>query len=167
MLRLPALLRPTALLMAFAVALLLAASVAQAHEIVSADGLRISHAFATPTPPGAPNGAAYMDISAKDAPVRLTGASSPICDAVEVHSMAMTNGTMQMRRIESLIVPSGETVKLRPGGGAHLMLIGLEKPLVAGERFPLTLEFANHDSVEVEVWVQQAGEGSADANGHH
>ena len=34
------------------------------------------------------------------------------------------------------------------------MLIGLKQPLVAGERFPLALEFRNAGSVEVEVEVR-------------
>ncbi|HET8791037.1 MAG TPA: copper chaperone PCu(A)C [Modicisalibacter sp.] len=146
---------------------LLVAPAAQAHEI-NQDGVRITHPFATPTPPGAPNGGAYLDISAEGDAISLVGASSPISKAVEIHSMSMDNGTMQMRRLESLDVPPGVTVKMRPGeSGAHFMLIGLEEALEVGDKFSLTLEFANRDSLEVEVWVQPAGEGSAAADGHH
>jgi copper(I)-binding protein len=38
--------------------------------------------------------------------------------------------------------------------GLHLMLMGLEKPLVAGEHFPLTLHFAKGGDRVVEVSVQ-------------
>lgn len=139
---------------------------AQAHE-VSADGLRIAHPFASPTPPGAPNGAAYLDISADDASLTLVGASSPVSDVVEIHTMSMEDGTMRMRRLEELAVPAGETIKMRPGDGVHLMLIGLQDKLEAGDKFPMTLEFAELDSLEVEVWVQEPAQGSAAADDHH
>jgi periplasmic copper chaperone A len=37
-------------------------------------------------------------------------------------------------------LPAGTTVSLAPGG-LHVMLFGLEKPLVAGRKVKLTLEF--------------------------
>src|SRR5699024_1564964 len=112
--------------------LLFGPTMAQAHE-VSEDGLRIAHPFATPTPPGAPNGATYLDISAEDTDLTLVGAQSPISEVVEVHSMTMDNGTMQMRRLEKVDIPAGTTLKMRPGGGVHLMLIGLEEALEVGD----------------------------------
>lgn len=139
---------------------------AQAHE-VSEDGLRIAHPFATPTPPGAPNGAAYLDISADDTSLTLIGASTPISEVVEIHSMSMDNGTMRMRRLDELAVPADTTVKMRPGNGVHLMLIGLQERLKSGDKFPMTLKFAERDSLKVEVWVQEPMEGSAAADEHH
>ncbi|MGC3873810.1 copper chaperone PCu(A)C [Halomonas sp. GXIMD04776] len=136
-----------------------------AHETKD-NGLRLIHPFATPTPPGAPNGAAYVDISTDDDPVSLVAASSPVSKVVEIHDMTMKDGVMRMRRLDSLEVAAGETLKMRPGGGEHLMLIGLEQPLKVGDRFPITLEFADRDSVTLEVWVQEADEGSQTADQH-
>lgn len=152
----------------FALSLLTAlimAPATQAHE-ASAQGLHIAHPFATPTPPGAPNGAAYLTISAEGDSISLVGAASPVSEAVEIHSMSMDDGTMRMRRLDRLEVPAGETVKLRPGGGAHFMLIGLREALKIGDTFPMTLEFANHDSVEIEVRVHRAGENDSDSHRH-
>ena len=42
------------------------------------------------------------------------------------------------------------TVTLAPQG-THVMLMGLDEPLVAGERFPLTLQFATAGTVTVTV----------------
>ncbi|MBX9756541.1 MAG: copper chaperone PCu(A)C, partial [Pseudomonadaceae bacterium] len=50
-------------------------------------------------------------------------------------------------------IPAGGEAKFAPGGN-HLMLFGLQKPLVAGERFPLTLEFEKAGKVEVEVVIE-------------
>lgn len=148
-------------------AALLLPTVASAHDF-HLDDIRIAHPFATPTPPGAPNGAAYLDITAgDDQAATLIGASSPVSEVVEIHDMSMDDGNMQMRKLDSLEIAAGDTLTMRPGGGYHLMLIGLEETLAEGERFPLTLEFDGYGEIEVEVWVQEAGEGSEAADGHH
>lgn len=140
---------------------------AMAHEAHHGD-LRIAHPFATPTPPGAPNGAAYLDIGIEgEQSARLIGASSPVSEVVELHDMTMEEDRMVMRRQEAFEIAPGETLTMRPGGGKHLMLINLEAPLTVGQRFPLTLEFAERDSVEVEVWVEEASVGSEAADAHH
>ncbi|GKW48585.1 copper chaperone PCu(A)C [Halomonas sp. NCCP-2165] len=140
---------------------------ALAHEAHHED-LRIAHPFATPTPPGAPNGAAYLDIGVGgEQPARLIGASSPVSEVVELHDMTLEEQRMVMRQREAFEIAPGETLTMRPGGGKHLMLINLNAPLAVGQRFPLTLEFAERDSVEVEVWVEEAAAGSEAADAHH
>ncbi|UYG07251.1 copper chaperone PCu(A)C [Halomonas sp. M4R1S46] len=142
-------------------------SLAAAHE-QQAEDLRIAHPFATPTPPGAMTGGAYLDIEVTgDRPAVLVGARSPASDVVEIHHMTMTDGTMRMRPVPELRITPDAPVRMRPGGGHHLMLIDLRGPLAEGDHFPLTLEFAERGEVEVEVWVQDATEGSAAADGHH
>ena len=85
---------------------------------------------------------------------RLTGAASDVAAKVQIHEMSMTNGTMQMREVAGgLPVPAGGEVVLKPGG-YHVMLMGLKKPLVAGESFPLTLTFAKAGNMSVTVTVQ-------------
>ena len=60
-------------------------------------------------------------------------------------------------------VPARGEVRLRHGGGHHLMLIGLKAPLEDGDRFPMTLRFEKAGEREVMVWVQQP----RDAAGAH
>ncbi len=57
-----------------------------------------------------------------------------------------------MRPVDQVPLPSGEVVRLEPGG-LHLMLEELAGPLEAGSRFEVTLTFreAGTKSVEVEV----------------
>ncbi|MGM0832517.1 MAG: copper chaperone PCu(A)C [Pseudomonadota bacterium] len=141
-------------------------SFASAHD-VRTDQLRIVHPFATPTPPGVVNGAAYLDITARTEPVTLVGAQSPVSDSVELHDMQMDGDMMTMRHVSAIEIAKDETLTMRPGGGYHLMLMGLHQPLVEGERFPITLEFAQQDDIEIEVWVQDAQQGSTDADHHH
>lgn len=145
---------------------LLLSTFANAHDY-TLDDIRIAHPFATPTPPGAPNGAAYLDITASDQTAILVDASSPVSEVVELHDMIMEEDNMQMRKVDAIEVEAGDTLTMRPSGGYHLMLLGLEEALVAGDRFPLTLTFAEQGEIEVEVWVQEPGEGSEAADGHH
>ncbi|MFC3282860.1 copper chaperone PCu(A)C [Litchfieldella rifensis] len=150
----------------FAATLMLPAF-ALAHDVRFED-LRIAHPFATPTPPGAPNGAAYLDITVEgDGAATLVGTSSPVSRAVEMHDMSMDDGNMRMRKLDEIRIEPGDTLTMRPGGGSHLMLLGLQEALRVGDSFPLTLEFAERGEIEVEVWVQEASDGSEAADAHH
>jgi copper(I)-binding protein len=70
-----------------------------------------------------------------------------------LHSVDDAGGMARMRAVEGVDVPAGKTIALAPQG-LHIMLMGLEKPLVAGERFPLTLHFAQGGNRVVNVRVQ-------------
>jgi len=90
-------------------------------------------------PPGASIAAAYLTLEAKQ-PLTLSGAQSPVAETVELHSMTMKNGIMEMRYLPTLALEAGKPVKLEPGG-LHLMLINLKKPLKAGDQVQLVLDF--------------------------
>ena len=103
----------------------------------AADAIRVIDPWARATVPGQKVAGVYMEIvSPRDA--RLTGVASPLAGAAEVHSMTMDGGTMRMRAVEALDLPAGTPVRLAPGG-YHVMLFDLKKPLVAGQKVPLTL----------------------------
>jgi copper(I)-binding protein len=103
----------------------------------AADAIRVLDPWARATVPGQKVGGVYMEIvSPRDA--RLVGVASPAAGTAEVHSMTMDGGTMRMRAVEALDLPAGTPVKLAPGG-YHVMLFDLKKPLVAGQKVPLTL----------------------------
>ena len=105
-------------------------------------------------PPVAPNGAAYFRVdNGGSASAHIVSVHSPIADRVEIHTHDMEGGVMKMRHVESVEVPARGGVAFEPGG-LHVMLIGLKQPLVAGERFPLAIEFRDSGRVEVEVEVR-------------
>ena len=88
---------------------------------------------------------------------RLIGGSSDVSDKVQPHEMAMNNGVMTMRPLESgLVIEPGKTVKLAPGG-YHLMLFDLKKPLKQGEKVSITLEFEKAGKVKLPFDVQSVG----------
>ncbi len=114
--------------------------------------------WARATPGGASTGAVYMTLDNKsNAADRLIGASTDVAAKAQVHEMKVVNGTMQMREVAGgLAIPAGGSVALRPGA-YHLMLMGLKKPLKAGDSFPLTLKLEKAGEVTITVPVEAMG----------
>src|SRR5690242_3724318 len=97
----------------------------------------VTDAWVRGTVAGQDSTGAYMKVrSTTDA--ALVAISSPRVPSVELHAMQMDNGVMRMRAIDRLALPAGKTVELGPSG-YHVMLTGLQGPLNAGDKVPLTL----------------------------
>ena len=139
------------------------------------DSIRIVEPWARASAGMAMVGAAYLTLENTGATAdRLVEAASPVATKTELHTHIVEGDIMRMRAIESIDLPPGEIVNLRPGG-LHVMLIGLAAPLQMGEHFPLTLTFAEGGTTTVEVEVLQPGAveprgghagDSGDENGH-
>ena len=74
-----------------------------------------------------------------DKDVTLVGGSSPITGIVEIHEVI--DGMMQPMA-NGLVIPAGESVKLRMGG-YHVMLLELSQEIKAGEETEVTLRFSD------------------------
>jgi copper(I)-binding protein len=120
--------------------------------------LVISQPWSRATPNGARVASGYLTIENKGAePDRLVGGSADVAAKVELHTMAMSNGVMTMRPLESgLAIRPGEIVKLAPGGH-HLMLLGLKSSFKQGDKVPITLEFEKAGKVKVALDLQGVG----------
>jgi len=141
-------------LLAFAASLLLA-GVALAQTDAPQSQVQVKDAWARATPGKAENGAAYLTIVSPAAD-RLTALSTPVANKAELHSMITEGGIMKMRDLPALDLTPGEPATLKPGG-IHIMLMGLNRPLAAGESFPLTLSFEKAGKREVTVAVEKVG----------
>lgn len=82
----------------------------------------------------------------------MIAVSSPASAEAQMHTMSHENGMMKMRMVESFALPAKQEVILG-GGGDHLMLINLKKPLKAGDAVPMTLtvQFADKSTEKVEI----------------
>lgn len=129
---------------------LLAATAAQAQNAP-----KVEKAWARPTVAGQAGGGGFLTISGGAAADRLLSASAGIAKAVEIHKMEMDGNVMRMRPVDAIDVPAGGTVELKPGG-LHIMFVGLNKTLKAGDRFPLTLKFEKAGEQKVDVLVSAA-----------
>lgn len=122
----------------------------------------ISHAKARETKIAGVTGAGFLDIrNIGGDDDRLLSASSPVAKSVEIHEMSMDGGVMRMRALKELVIPAGKTVSLSPGG-THLMLIGTQAPLKAGDSIRVDLQFekAGRATVALQVEPLEAGDDS-------
>jgi copper(I)-binding protein len=101
----------------------------------------VRDAWARATPPGTAVAAVYLTLVGGAQPDRLVEASTGVAAMTQIHAITETEGMARMREADAgIAVPAGKTVVLAPHG-LHLMLMDLARPLVAGERFEVTLEF--------------------------
>ncbi len=96
---------------------------------------------------------------------KLMSASSPIAERVEIHTHKMSDGVMQMRKIDALEIPANGMTMLKPGGH-HLMMFGLSNALKKGQMVKVTLAFEKAGSVEIMVPVGAIGASGPDHSGH-
>jgi copper(I)-binding protein len=111
--------------------------------------------WARATPPGTSTAAVYVTLSGGTTADRLLEARTPRASMVHLHAIEESGGLAKMRPVDGLDIPAGATIALAPGH-MHLMLMGIDRPLVAGERFPLTLHFARAGDRVLDVLVRPA-----------
>lgn len=151
----------------FAVVFIVLGSSALAHEYRLGD-IAIGHPFAQATLPSARTGAAYLSLANSGAEDdRLLSASSGIAEKIEIHEVGVTGDVVTMRpAVDGVSIPAGQKVELAPGG-YHLMLTGLKKPLVKGERVPIVLKFQHAGEIAVELAVEAATVAREGDGGHN
>jgi copper(I)-binding protein len=111
------------------------------------------------------SGAAYASFSnPSDTDIVLVAAviDESVAGMVELHETNMVNGMMRMQELEEgIVIAPSKTVSMEPGG-KHFMIMGLSGPLIAGNQFSLTLEFADGSTKELQVGVQDMSNRKAD-----
>ena len=129
------------------------------------------NAWARASVPGQQATGAFVRLTAKE-PLRLVGVETPAANMAELHEMKMEGDVMRMRAIDSLALPQGVPVELKPGG-YHIMLQQLKTPLAKGTQVPLTLVFKDgqdatsrlHLQVPVQAMAPQGAPAHAPAHG--
>jgi copper(I)-binding protein len=129
-----------------------------------AQGVQVQAPWARPTVPGQSAGGGFLTLQGGTTPDRLLGASSPVSQRMELHAMRMDGNVMRMYEVPGIDVPAGQAVHLQPGG-LHLMFMGLNAPLQAGSRVPVTLRFERAGEVQVELAVSARPPAGAPAGG--
>ena len=118
--------------------------------------LAVSNAWSRTTPPGVTVGVVYFtlknDTGKSD---RLLKLSTPVATKVQVHRTEILDGIARMREVAVLHVDAGQTLEFAPNG-MHVMLMGLKKPLVEGQKFDLELLFEVAGPRKVKVVVRNS-----------
>lgn len=129
-------------------------------------GLAISRAWARTGAAGSLEAGGFMTIANTGAEAdRLAAARSAIAREVQIQGIKVVGSQTRMRRLDNgLGLPAGTTIELRPHG-YHLLLQGLERALVPGEKVPVTLGFERAGSREIELMVKAYGPVGSDVLG--
>jgi hypothetical protein len=134
---------------AFALAATVSAHAASFHQ----GQIEVDQAWSRPSVAGV-NGVGYMTVvnhgKAANALVRV---ESPAAARVEMHSSSMAGGVMSMAKEDRVAIPPGGQASFAPGGGHHLMLIGLKAALKPGDQVPATLVFASGAKLKIALTV--------------
>lgn len=89
--------------------------------------------------------------SKKDA--KLIKAKTDVAEMTEIHEMSMDNNVMKMREVESIALPAGKLVELKPGG-FHIMLMQLKNQVKVGDEIALTLTIETADKKQETIEVK-------------
>lgn len=91
--------------------------------------------------------------------ITLVGAQTEAAAMVEIHQTVMVEGEMVMQKIDGgLEIPAGQTAVLEMGGN-HVMLMGLNAPIVAGDKVSITLDFEGTEDVTLTDLIAKPAEG--------
>jgi copper(I)-binding protein len=101
--------------------------------------LAIRDGYVREMPPGQTVSAAFMTLQNDSAkPIAIVAATSDAADKTEIHNHRHTATGMRMEKVVRLEIPAKGQQALE-SGGYHLMLMGLKRPLHAGETVRITL----------------------------
>ena len=104
-----------------------------------ADEITVSKAIIKMPRPGVDVTAGFATVEATS-DLKVIEVSNKNFKKIELHSMKMTNGVMEMRKLTEPRLGPNSPLILSPGND-HLMLFGIKEKLVPGENLDLTFVF--------------------------
>ncbi len=103
---------------------------------------------------GDANSVVYLTITNRgDGRDRLSGVTSDVSEAVELHYTAIENNVASMSMVRTVDLPKHGTVRFSPGG-YHLVLVRMRRDLRPGDTVNLSLTFERAGVVSVAVVVR-------------
>lgn len=128
--------------------------------------IRIDQPYARPTVAAQTAGVVYVNIeNLGQKPDQLVSVTSTAAKNAELHTMSMQNNVMKMREVPAIEIRPAEKIVMTPGHGYHIMLIGLKRPLMPGDKLPISFRFKNAGVLEAQVPVENKK--AASAHHHH
>lgn len=122
-------------------------------------------AWALATVPGQNMGGAFVTLTS-DRDAQLIGATSPVAEKMELHTMKMEGEKMLMAQVSSIPLPANTQVQLKPGS-LHLMFMGLKQPLAEGQTVPITLKIQLSSGYVETLTIQAPVKSLAHSVMHH
>lgn len=111
--------------------------------------IAIENAWLRTPPHGLDKTAGYFQLTNRTGnSMTLIGAISEQIRSIEMHTTIVDGDMMRMRRLKTIPIPAGETIRFEPGG-MHLMIFGLR---TSGD-ITITLQFEDGTAQTVPfVW---------------
>lgn len=122
--------------------------------VYSSEGIEVKNAVVRMTPPGMTVSAMFMELentTSKD--VKLVKVSSDFAQSFELHNMEMKDGKMQMRAVDSILLPRNSVTTLK-SGGFHIMIFDIKKSLKIGDKFKIRLLLDSKKELTIEAVVK-------------
>lgn len=114
-----------------------------------------------------PTTAAYLTVrNTGPAADRLVSAACACAASVMTHATTTVNGVSRMSMEDGVAVPARAAVSFAPGG-RHLMLTGVKRPIAAGDRISMVLQFEKAGRITVDFIASATPGMGADASQHH
>jgi len=100
-------------------------------------------------PPTVTNTAGYVAINnSSNQADELLAIWSPTINSMSVHQTKQVDGLLKMLKAENTTIPAKGQLVMQPGG-YHMMLMGLEKPLIENDTILIYFEFERAGIVHV------------------
>jgi copper(I)-binding protein len=84
----------------------------------------------------------------------------------ELHTMAMDNNIMKMRKVDAFAVTSGDTKTLSHMGD-HIMVFDRSNDWIEGDAIKAVVKFAKAGEIPVSIQIKSRGEKNGHGHNHH
>lgn len=124
-------------------------------HLIEGEGIQIEGSWARPGSEGRMSAAYFLITNFEEKADTLVSVQSDVAQLVEIHESYQQHGDMVgMREAGEVEIPANSTVQFEQGG-LHVMLIQLNQSLSDGDSFELTLNFANHSNITLDIPVKR------------
>ena len=93
---------------------------------------------------------------------KLVAVSTTRAEMAEIHEMSMEDQMMKMQQVDSIALPAGKWIELKPGS-FHIMLMGLKTQAKENDEISLSLTFETKNKkrevIEVKAKVRALNSG--------
>ena len=101
--------------------------------------LNVLDAWVRVPPPGTDLAAVYFTVrNVSPHTVTIEGAETAVAGMAMLHESRIANGKLEMRMLDTVVIAPGQSVLFAPNG-RHLMLHGLNRKFLIGEKLPIVL----------------------------
>ena len=127
-------------------------------NLAIAEGLEFNQGWSREMVPGAKSAAIYGQfVNTGDKDLMVQHITSDVAGMLMIHRSILENGMMKMRHIEQLLIRSGETIVLEPGG-RHIMLSRMNKDLSEGDSFDINISSSDGGQKTASIIVGSVGQ---------